>query len=200
MQDAFTTLLDDDNPTPNVRHKVVLNVGCGYRGRGPHAAFQGPEWRELRLDIDPSVTPDIIASIADMRPVPSGSVDAVWSSHNLEHLYRHEVPVALGEFLRVLRRAGELLVTMPDLQTVAQLVVNDRLEDQAYVSPSGPISALDMIYGHAASVTAGNHFSAHKCGFTARTLTQLLYEAGFAGVEVWRDGFALWARARKPPA
>jgi hypothetical protein len=199
MSSAFTSLRDDDSPAAEAGpQKVVLNVGCGYRGRAPHPSFQGPQWRELRLDIDPSVTPDIISSIIDMRPVPSGSVDAVWSSHNLEHLYRHEVPVALGEFMRVLRRRGELLVTMPDLQCVAELVAADRLEDEAYVSPSGPISALDMIYGHTASITRGNHYSAHKCGFTARTLTQLLVDVGFADVEVWRDGFALWARAYKP--
>jgi SAM-dependent methyltransferase len=199
MNDAVSNLIGDDSPAAATdRRKIVLNVGCGYRGRAPHPAFQGPEWRELRLDIDPAVTPDVIASITEMRPVGEGSVDAVWSSHNLEHLYRHEVPLALMEFLRVLRPGGELLVTMPDLQRVAELVVADRLEDEAYVSPSGPISPLDMIYGHIASVAEGNDYSAHKSGFTARTLTRLLFDAGFAGIDVWRDGFALWARAYKP--
>ena len=36
--------------------------------------------------------------MTDMSMVDSAAVDAVWSSHNLEHLYAHEVPVALGEF------------------------------------------------------------------------------------------------------
>jgi rhodanese-related sulfurtransferase len=39
---------------------------------------------------------------------------------------------------------------------------------------------------------------AHKTGFTARTLAQLLADAGFAGVTLHRDGFALWARGYKP--
>jgi len=60
--------------------------------------------------------PDIVCSITDMSPVAADSVDAVWSSHNLEHLQRHEVPVALAEFLRVLKPAGLLLLTLPDLQ------------------------------------------------------------------------------------
>jgi SAM-dependent methyltransferase len=203
MSDAFTSLIDNDSPAgdaPMRAQKIVLNVGCGYAGRGLHPSFQGGEWRELRLDVDPVVTPDILASIVDMRPVLSGSIDAVWSSHNLEHLYRHEVPAALGEFMRVLRPGGELLVTLPDLQRVAELVAADRLEEQAYVSPSGPISALDMIYGHSASLAEGNEYSAHKTGFTARSLTQALGDAGFAGVTVRRDGLALWGRAFKPVA
>jgi SAM-dependent methyltransferase len=179
------------------RPKVVLNVGCGYPGQGLHPSFHGGEWRELRLDIDPSVDPDIVCSMVEMTPIATGSVDAIWSSHNLEHLHRHEVPVALGEFLRVLRPGGLLLLTLPDLQKVAELVAADGLEDEAYRSPSGPISPLDMMYGHSAAIASGNSHMAHKTGFTARTLHQLLNASGFVAVALTREGFALWARAHK---
>jgi SAM-dependent methyltransferase len=178
--------------------KVVLNVGCGFPGQAVPASFRGADWRELRLDIDPSVVPDIVCSMTDMTPIATGSIDAIWSSHNLEHLFRHEVPVALAEFLRVLRPGGQLLLTLPDLQKIAELIAADALEDAAYQSPSGPISPLDMIYGHVASVAQGNIHMAHKTGFTAHTLNQLLTAAGFAGVTLSREGFALWARAYKP--
>ena len=181
--------------------KIVLNVGCGYPGRqGVHPLFQGKEWQELRLDIDPAVNPDFVCSMTDMRPIGRNSIDAIWSSHNLEHLHRHEVPVALGEFLRVLRPSGQLLLTLPDLQKIAEMVASDTLEDEAYRSPSGPITPLDMIFGHTPSLARGNLFMAHKTGFTARTLRSLLVEAGFAGVTLQREGFALWARAYKPTA
>src|SRR6201982_1768990 len=124
--------------------KTVLNVGCGYPLRQKlHPHFYGPEWREVRLDLDPAVRPDIVCSITDMAPVSAAVVDAIWSSHNLEHLQRHEVPAALGEFVRVLRPGGSLLMTLPDLQSVAELVVKDGLETEAYMSPSGPITPLD---------------------------------------------------------
>jgi predicted SAM-dependent methyltransferase len=180
--------------------KIVLNVGCGYPLRQKlHRHFQGPEWREVRLDLDPAVQPDIVCSMTDMSPVSANTIDAVWSSHNLEHLQRHEVPLAFGEFIRVLRPHGLLLLTLPDLQQVAQLVVDDRLEDQAYQSPSGPVTALDMIFGHTASLARGNRFMAHRTGFTARTLHQALVEAGFVEVRL-RVGacFDLWAMAYKP--
>jgi hypothetical protein len=82
---------------------VVLHVGSGpYNPNKLHETFRSEAWREIRLDIDPRVKPDIVASLTDMEAVPTASVDAVWSSHNLEHLYAHQVPLALEEFLRVL--------------------------------------------------------------------------------------------------
>lgn len=193
---------DDDSLSvfgDELPRKIVLNVGCGYTPRqGLHPAFRTEEWRELRLDIDPAVNPDIVCSMTDMHPVASDSVDAIWSSHNIEHLHRHEVPVALAEFMRVLRPDGQLVLTLPDLQRIAELVAGDALEDEAYLSPSGPITPLDMIFGHTPSLAHGHHHMAHKTGFTARTLTQLLIDAGFTGVTVQREGFNLWARAFKP--
>lgn len=180
--------------------KTVLNVGCGYPLRQKlHRHFHGPEWREIRLDLDPAVQPDIVCSITDMGPVAADSVDAVWSSHNLEHLQRHEVPLALGEFLRVLKPHGLLLLTLPDLQQVARLVAEDRLEDSAYISQSGPITPLDMIFGHTASLAAGNQFMAHRTGFTARSLHKLLIETGFVEVSLRQESsFDLWATGYKP--
>jgi predicted SAM-dependent methyltransferase len=179
--------------------RTVLNVGCGYAlRRRLHPSFHGPEWREVRLDINPAVQPDVLCSITDMGPVADGTVDAIWSSHNLEHLHRHEVPIALGEFLRVLRPGGRLLLTLPDLQSVAELVVKDQLEAEAYMSRSGPITPLDMMFGHGASLARGDRYMAHKCGFTMTTLRGLLERAGFAEVEVWRGkSFDLWATAHK---
>ena len=182
------------------RSKTVLNVGCGYPLRQKlHPHFHGPGWREIRLDLDPAVKPDIVCSITDISPVAADAVDAVWSSHNLEHLQRHEVPLALAEFLRVLKPGGLLLLTLPDLQQVARFIVEDRLEDSAYLSQSGPITPLDMIFGHTASLARGNQFMAHRTGFTARTLHKLLTEVGFADVTL-RQGaaFDLWASGLKP--
>ena len=192
-----------DSCSPNegaAPSKTVLNVGCGYPLRQKlHRHFHGPEWHEIRLDLDPAVQPDIVGSITDMGPVAADSVDAVWSSHNLEHLQRHEVPLALAEFLRVLKPNGLLLLTLPDLQQVARLVAEDRLEDSAYISQSGPITPLDMIFGHTASLARGNRFMAHRTGFTARSLHRLLIEAGFVEVTL-RQGasFDLWATGYKP--
>jgi len=183
-------------PSPR---RLVLNVGCGSGSGRLHPHFRGPEWREIRLDIDPGVRPDIIASITHMPTVANDTMDAVWSSHNLEHLHHHEVPLALSEFMRVLKPGGLLLVALPDLQKVAQLVAADRLDEAAYLSQSGPITPLDMMFGHSRSLALGHHFMAHKTGFTPTTLLKSLLQAGFGDILLRRGKeFDLWGRAYKP--
>jgi SAM-dependent methyltransferase len=179
-----------------VEARQVLHVGCGPNEPSRlHAMFEG--WLEVRLDIDPDVRPNIVASMTDMSPVETGSMDAVYSSHNLEHLLPHEVPVALAEIRRVLKLGGFLLITLPDLQRVAELVAADGLEDTAYESPAGPIAPIDILFGHRASLAEGNLFMAHRTGFTATSLGAALCRVGFSDVSVNRRGWDLWAAAQK---
>lgn len=180
--------------------RIVLNVGCGpCSDPRLEAAFPVSEWREVRLDIDPAVSPDIVASIINMECVASASVDAVWSSHNLEHLFAHEVPLALSEFFRVLKPGGSAIIAVPDLQGVAKQVSEDHLEDPLYISEVGPIGALDIIFGHGISIASGNTFMAHKTGFSPKSLGKSLMFAGFEPVIIRRlDNFELVAHAHSP--
>lgn len=100
-----------------------------------HSRFQHARLAGIRLDIDPTFNPDIVGSITDMSAVADNSMDALYSSHNIEHLYPHEVQIALKEFLRVLRPDGFAIVACPDLQSVAELVAQDKLTEPAYQSP-----------------------------------------------------------------
>jgi predicted SAM-dependent methyltransferase len=181
---------------------TLLHVGCGPKRKDRTTpGFNQPQWRELRLDIDVSVKPDVVGTMTDMRAVADASVDAVFSSHNIEHLYPYEVPVALAEFKRVLRDDGFVVITCPDLQSVCALVAQDRLNDPAYQSPAGPIAPLDILYGHRPAMAQGNLYMAHRCGFTRKVLVQTLQQAEFAGVAARaRPGaFELWALATKAP-
>ena len=181
-----------------VTEKTVLHVGCGgYAAEKLHPAFRGPGWHEIRLDIDAGAAPDIVASITDMAPVGGHSVDAVFSSHNLEHLYPHEVPAALAEFRRVLRADGCALLTMPDVQAVAECIVARGLTETAYMSGLGPITPMDMLYGFGPAMVAGNLFMAHRGGFTGASLLASLSRAGFGFSVVQRQpaAFCLWAIA-----
>ena len=172
---------------------MFLHVGCGPK-RQNRTPFAGKPWRELRLDIDASVQPDVVGTMIDMSAVTNGSVDAVFSSHNIEHLYPHEVTLALAEFRRVLKPGGFVLITCPDLKSVCTLVAEDKLTEAAYISPKGEITPLDILYGHRTSMKQGNLYMAHRCGFTAKVLAATLEEAGFTSVVKSRPQcFDLWA-------
>lgn len=80
-----------------------LNIGSG-----DHYA---PGW--ANIDTQPDVHPDVVASAVDL-PYPTGSVDALYAGHVLEHLDWDGARLALAEFHRVLRPGGLLCVVGPD--------------------------------------------------------------------------------------
>jgi SAM-dependent methyltransferase len=183
--------------------RVVLHVGCGPPDHvSLHESFRGPEWHELRLDIDPGVRPDVVGTITDMSAVPDCSVDAVFSHHNIEHVFAHEVPQALAEFLRVLRPGGLALIATPDLQALGRVLAAGRLEETLYRAPVGDIAALDVLYGLRSDIEGGREYMAHRTGFTGRTLARRLNAAGFVQVQIATTDvdLVLWARARRPAA
>ena len=181
--------------------KRLLHVGCGPKRKSSTTkGFDTPQWTEIRYDIDRAVNPDFVGSMTDMSVIEDGSVEAVFSSHNIEHLYPHEVGVAMGEFFRILKPEGVVVLTCPDIQSVCELVARDKLTDTAYVSPAGPIAPIDILYGHRASMQNGNLFMAHKCGFTEKVLVATFKNAGFKRVASKRRNspyFDLWAIAAK---
>ena len=143
--------------------KTFLHVGCGPETKSGLRGFDNDNWTEIRFDIDEKVKPDIQGTLLDMSQVGSGSVDAVYSSHNIEHVYPHEVPIVLNEFFRVLKEDGIVVVVCSDLQSVSEAVVNDKLCNPLYISPEGPISPLDIIYGHREAIEKGKKMiSNHK--------------------------------------
>jgi ubiquinone/menaquinone biosynthesis C-methylase UbiE len=158
-------------------------------------------WSEVRIDINALNQPDIIGSMTDMSAVTSDSMDAIFSSHNIEHLYPHEVPLALDEFHRVLGSQGFCVITCPDIQSVCALVAQDKLLDPAYISPAGHIAPIDILFGHRQSLAQGNLFMAHRTGFTEKTLSTTLTNSGFKTVSTMKrpQYFDLWAIASKSP-
>lgn len=179
-----------------------LHVGCGPKRKSATTpGFNTEEWLEVRFDIDPSVKPEIIGSMTDLSSIEDNSLDAIFSSHNIEHLYPHEVSIALSEFFRVLRPKGFLVVTCPDLRSVCELIGKNLLTEPAYHSPAGPIAPLDILYGHRPQIARGNLFMAHRTGFTQNYLVDCLNRARFSTVASLARGrapfFDLWAVATK---
>ena len=159
--------------------KTFLNVGCGPKSESKIRGFDNDDWKEIRLDIDEGVNPDIVGTLTDMKLVETSSVDAVHSAYNIDHIYPHEVPIALAEFYRVLKEDGIVYIRCPDIQLISEAVINDQLLEALYKSPAGPISPIDIIYGNRQEIVEGNEYMAKKCGFTYSVLNMAFSEAGF---------------------
>lgn len=183
------------------RERVLLHIGCGPKTRVDTThGFRTGNWREIRLDVEPSARPDVVADMTNLRQLDSGSVDAIFSSHNLEHLRPHEVPLALAEFVRVLGDDGFVVMTCPDLQALAEFVAQGMLTETLYMSRSGPIAPIDVLFGNRGPIADGYEAMTHRTGFTARLLAATLLRAGFGTALVGRrEKFLdLWALAARP--
>ncbi len=180
--------------------RVVINVGCGPVGSVKlPAIFQ--TWREIRVDLDPAVRPDVVASATDLSAFPAGSAAAIWSAHCIEHLFAHDVTQALAEFHRVLADDGFACIIVPDLQTIAQYIVADRLHEVLYTSPAGPVTAHDVLFGFGPALAQGRASMAHRCGFTPTVMLRRLDEAKFSEIVLRRrPALELGAVARKTPS
>ena len=188
------------NDETAARGRSVLHVGCGRKTLADlPRSFLDEGWREIRLDIDPAVDPDEVGTITDMSAIATESVDALYSSHNIEHVFPHEVPEVAEEFYRVLKPGGFAVVTCPDLEAVAAALLEKGLCAPLYQSEQGPVTALDIIYGHIPAVKSGRTYMAHKTGFTFALLDEVLRTSGFPHVGLVRrpPEFDLWAVAAK---
>lgn len=175
----------------------VLNVGGGTSRQLP-AHYDG--WTQLLMDIDPAVKPDICKDAKDLQELQGETFDAVYCSHNLEHFYKHDVPVVLKGFLHVLNDEGFAEIHVPNLPHLFRELAsrNQDLDDVWYrISGGAPVTYHDVLYGWNEYMRTGNLFYSHKCGFTAISLHKNLSEAGFGSVFVAEQGANLMAKAYK---
>ena len=179
---------------------IFLHAGCGQKNKyDTTPEFKKSKWKEIRLDINPVTEPDIISSITDMSEVNDQAVNALYTSHTIEHLYQHEVSLAFSEFHRVLSEDGYVIITCPDLYQIARLILDGAVQDEVYTSASGPVNTLDMIFGYGPSIEKGSHYMAHHTGFTLSSLFSSLSASGFSSHFGFSrtNYFELWVASSK---
>jgi hypothetical protein len=161
---------------------IVLNVGGGASRHLP-PRYKG--WEQHLLDIDPSVGADIVCDAKELNIFDK--YDSVYSSHTLEHFYKHEVPVVLKNMFNCLKKGGDVEIHVPDLRDLLLKWCNTSLDihDVYYrLSDGTPITYHDVIYGWNYAMEGGNLYYSHKCGFTSLSLSFYLQQAGFSSVSV----------------
>jgi len=158
----------------------LLNVGGQSRTIQLPSAYTGFE--QVLLDLDPNVGADLVLDVRELTSLAPHQFDAVYCSHNLEHVRKHEVPVVLAGFLHVLKLGGLAQIVVPDLQELMVTCVQQGidLDGLLYESPMGPITPLDVLYGHAGMIEqSGQDYYANRTGFTSRTLANVVEASGF---------------------
>jgi len=192
----MTLLKDIFSPAQEATDKIepgpksVLNVGGGSKATPIPDYFAG--WRHDLLDIDPRGKPDIVCDARELTRLPAAAYDAIYCSHNLEHYYRHDGLKVLQGFVHVLKDTGFAEIRVPDIaKVIAVLHEHQReLDDVLYQSSAGPISAHDVVYGLQSEIEqSGQDFYAHKTGFTPKSLTSFLQQAGFHKIFLAADAF-----------
>jgi len=169
-----------------------LHVGCGpKRKESTTNVFNSDEWEEITLDIDPNCNPNIIGSMTDLSMIEDNSFDAVYSSHNIEHLFVHEAVLAVKEFFRVIKDTGYVMIVCPDIISTCEAILEKGpLEPLYYLKnpQTGEldknlyVSGIDILYGWRLPIQNGNHYMAHKFAYSEKTLTSLFIESGFKKV------------------
>jgi len=183
--------------------KTVLNVGGNSKAIPLPAPYAGFE--HLLLDIDPTGKPDICCDARQLATLEANQFDAIYCSHNLEHYYHHDVAKVLAGFRHVLRDDGFVHIRVPDVGAVMRASVERGLdiEDVLYQSSLGPITVMDVLYGYGKQIeSSGVEFFAHKTGFTQKSLSKSLVQAGFSKIYCVADNLEVtaWAFKGTPPA
>jgi predicted SAM-dependent methyltransferase len=149
---------------------IKLEIGPGTK---PRPGFVHLDVREL---------PDVeIVSKAYAIPLPDGSVEEIWSVDCFEHLSFAEARLALKEWHRLLIPGGVVRFTCPDVYEWAKFLV------QAEESESGQGGGWAMDWIMTAFWGWQQHpADFHRSGWTPKTLTRAMAEAGFVGIRSWQ--------------
>ena len=104
---------------------------------------------------------DVAAPISNL-PFSEGEVDEVVLIQVLEHIPAYDVGKVLKEINRVLKSGGIFTIGVPDLKETAKLLASAG-------TPEEEDWCIRLIHG-----TQRNEFSHHYCGYTQRSLKEIL--------------------------
>ena len=119
--------------------------------------------------------------IHDLRkplPWPTGSAEAVYSSHTLEHLSRREGRRFVAECHRVLRPGGVVRVVVPDLRVCVDRYLEGKVDAGDFLATLGVDTEVPG-EGRLRRLLAPHFRFPHRCMYDAETLPALLREVGF---------------------
>jgi predicted SAM-dependent methyltransferase len=145
-----------------------INYGCGRQVldgwinvdavRSPQAPRPPDVLFAMRFDAS--------GALIERTPLPDECATDLQAMHVIEHFYAWEVPAVLAEWRRLLQRGGRLILELPNLEMAARNLL----------SCMGDKMSMWPLYGDPAH---RDPYMCHRWGYTPRTLSQALLDAGF---------------------
>jgi len=134
---------------------LKLHLGCGNNQFNDY----------VNIDFRKTRATDLVCDIRRL-PYPDSSVGLIETYHVIEHLNRHDLPIALKEWHRVLVVGGRLIIECPDFDEVVKEYIQ------------GNEKRIDNIFGL-------QRFTGdvHQFGYNFKRLKKILEEAGFKHIE-----------------
>lgn len=126
------------------------------------------------LNVQPGEHVDFVADLRDLSRFADNSFDVVYGSHVLEHFsYFAELPGVLASLDRIIRPGGRLLASVPDLDVLCRLFVDESL------TPGERFHVMRMMFGG-----QSDPYDFHYAGLNMGIFGQFLATAGFR--EIYR--------------
>lgn len=142
---------------------VKVNIGCRNK---PLPTF-------INVDINPeNLFADIIDDGMILDKFDDGSIDEIHAVHMAEHLDAESFEIALKNWYRKLKKNGLLVLSVPDMEKAASLLLLTRSKD----------IVKSLFYG---SQNAGDPWDYHRSLHTYASLASDLAKAGFKFIEPW---------------
>jgi predicted SAM-dependent methyltransferase len=153
-------------------HRLDLHLGCGIRYL---SGF-------VNIDANPMNKTDLWLDVRCGLPFASNSVDSIYSTHVIEHLYPDELEKLLGDCARVLKPGGGMRVIVPSLSNAILAFQQNRRDwfydgfPRHYDSMGGRFSNFVFCDGQ------------HRSAFDLSYLDEVLRKAGFREVVESAEG------------
>jgi predicted SAM-dependent methyltransferase len=142
----------------NTNTSLKLHIG----GKEPREG-----WKILNIQPGPGV--DYVGDCVVLSQFADGSAQEIYASHVYEHLnYTGELQRALNEAHRVLAPGGLLRISVPDLDTLCRLFLDETIPRPVR------FNVMRMMFGGQTDA-----FDFHKTGHNFWILGHFLHEAGF---------------------
>lgn len=154
-------------------NEIKLMLGCGPMPIHPqHLEYVDDSWTFIDLYVK---DPKIVKMDIRKLEYPDNSVSEIYCSHAVEHLGLKEVVPTFLEWYRVLKPGGKIIINVPDMQWFAKellkVIEGEKPESDLFNSEK---MLMEVAYGN--QMHDGEF---HKSGFTEKTLTIALHDAGF---------------------